>query len=647
MTPETQTSRTGMAWFRNLRLFWKLLLPFLLLMLLIGMSGAFFIVRDLSSRARAALNQDLLRQSVDVELLVRDQELYLVESQRYAANLQRMPEAVRDRNASQVDELLRSVLALRTALNLVVVTDRRGTGLVEVTRPNAEDAAFTTGHGGHWGDNPFVAEVLRGTVDKAGDKRSALIRVGHETLLATVGPVRAPAIVGAAIVGVRLDKLASEASGRLAGAGIRMFDTEGTLLAASGPVVEHASTAAMRSARPLRRTERTATEDVSTIYSPLEARGQRIGTIAVSLPLRPAFASVRGTGLRLVLILSAAMALAVAGLGTLLSRYILAQMRRLVETNRALGKGDLSVRAPVLGDDEVGELARGFNQMAEQLEASYSDLEMRVAQRTEELERLNKEVTEAAKARSEFFTAMSHEFRTPLFAINGHADLMLDPDFMPKDRKGKAELGKTIRDFAQTIKQSGEHVLELVNAILDLAKFESGRMEMNLEEIRLPDVVREIKGTVEPLARRSELSVTFDVPESLPAIAADPTRMREILLNLVSNAIKYTPSGGVIHLGASANNGVVEVAVADTGVGIPPDARDRVFEPFYQVKGTKAQRGQASSGLGLALTKRLVEAHGGKISFDSEVGKGTTFRFTMRVAGEKKARTRSSRRLIR
>jgi signal transduction histidine kinase len=245
--------------------------------------------------------------------------------------------------------------------------------------------------------------------------------------------------------------------------------------------------------------------------------------------------------------------------------------------------------------------------------------------RTEELQRLYQEVVKTSEARSQFFAAVSHEFRTPLFAIIGNADLMLEMGVDPEDGGWK--------EFPQTIKGQGEHLLGLVNEILDLAKFESGRMEVEFEDVSLPDVVRELHGTIVPLARRSELSVEIEVPENLPMVRADRTRLRQIILNLASNAIKYTPAGGQVRLFAAHGDGRVEVSVADTGVGIPKEAAENLFEPFYQVKGTKAQKGQASTGLGLALTKRLVEAHNGEIWFTSEPGVGTTFSFSLMPAG--------------
>jgi two-component system phosphate regulon sensor histidine kinase PhoR len=128
------------------------------------------------------------------------------------------------------------------------------------------------------------------------------------------------------------------------------------------------------------------------------------------------------------------------------------------------------------------------------------------------------------------------------------------------------------------------------------------------------------------------------VPPDLPAVRADRQRLREVIVNLVDNAAKYTPEGGSVDLSAAARNGSVVVSVKDTGVGIPPESGEFIFEPFYRVRGTRAQQGQASSGLGLALAKRVVEAQGGTISFESKVGKGTTFTFTLELAKRRRKR---------
>jgi two-component system sensor histidine kinase/response regulator len=319
---------------------------------------------------------------------------------------------------------------------------------------------------------------------------------------------------------------------------------------------------------------------------------------------------------------------AIVGFGVLVSRYILRTVEPLVETNRALGQGDLSVRAPVRSGDELGELAEGFNLMAEQLQASYEDLERRVAQRTEELQRLYAENVKAGEARSQFFATVSHEFRTPLFAILANAELLTDPELRPETPEEAAE-------FASTIETSAKTLLERVNELLDLAKSESTGVELETTTTEMAEVWGDIAPSVRALARAGHLTVTESVPAELPAVRADAVRLRQILLNLTSNAVKYTPAGGRIAVSAAVDNGMLQVAVADTGTGIPKRVGDKVFEPYYRVKGSRAQGSWASTGLGLALTKRLVEAHGGKIWFESKPKHGTTFFFTLPLANVK------------
>ncbi len=428
--------------------------------------------------------------------------------------------------------------------------------------------------------------------------------------------------VGVAVVGIGADELAAEAATKLATAapdsrsGVTFYDAAGRLVASTG--LDGASQAGTDLSRAglVRRTGRSGAQEIATLFAPLDVQGIRQGTIAVSAPTAKAFASVRGAGVRLALVLLAGL-VGIVAIGIVLTRFILSQVRPLVATNRALGSGDLSARAPVLGRDELGELALGVNQMAEQLEANVETLELRVQQRTEEVRRLLRE-------RTEFFAALSHEFRTPLAVILRQADLLLDP------RTKKT--GRWASQSGSMLKDSGQQLLLLINDILDLAKAEAGGLDVNLEEVRLAEAVNDLRRTISGLAKGSGLSMSIKVPTDLPAVRADRARLREIILNLVDNAVKYTPEGGRVELSAAARNGNVVVSVSDTGVGIPAEARENMFEPFYRVKGIAAQRGQASSGLGLALTRRLVEAQGGKINYESETGAGSTFTFTLTLA---------------
>lgn len=614
-----QGAGPGTHGFRSLPLFWKLLIPFLALIVFVGAFGAFLIVRDLSSRARANVHQDLLQASLSARGTFKDRELYLLESANFAANLDGMAKRVRAHDSVAATELLESVLALKSDLNLLVVTDRRGVGLIEFSR-TGPGSSIQRGAATRWARTPFIAKTLQ---DPDAAKTSGFLRLGNRRLLAIATPICADPgncrTAGVAIVGIATDLLAKEAAGQ-ADPGtepiVTIYDERGQALAGSAKSPETTSIR-VQGDDLVRRTEEIGAREFFTLYAPLELQGRRRGMVAVSLSPEAELAAVRGAGMRLAVFLLIAMA-GIVGIGALLSRGILAQLRPLLATNRALGKGELSARVPVVSDDELGELARGVNEMAEQLQASYETLEMRVDERTEEVQRLLKE-------RTEFFASLSHELRTPLAIILGQAQMMRDSSF-PKRNGWAKQSGHTIEDSARQL-------LSLVNDILDLARAEAGSIEVNPEDVNLVEFVDDMRQTIVGLVRGKGLEVTFDVAKDLPKVRADRIRLRQVILNLVDNAVKYTPVGGKVELGAVAKPDVVEVTISDTGVGIPPEAGDLIFEPFFRVKGTRSQRGEASTGLGLALTRRLVEAQGGTIGYESEPGVGTTVTFTVQIAG--------------
>jgi signal transduction histidine kinase len=606
--------------FRSLPLFWKLLIPFLALIVFVGAFGAFLIVRDLSSRARANVHQDLLQASLSARAILKDRELYLLESANFAANLDGMAKRVRTNDSAAVTQLLESVLALKGDLNLLVVTDRNGVGLVEFSR-DGSGRSVQRGAATRWAGTPFIAKALERT---DATKAVGFLKLGAKTLLAIATPICADPsdcrTAGVAIVGIRSDLLAAEAVGESDPGTepiVTIYDAQGQRIAGSA-TTPRTTSIDVEGDELVRRSEEIGRREFFTLYASLELQGRQRGMVAVSLSPEAELAAVRGAGTRLAVFLLIAMA-GIVGIGALLSRFILAQLKPLLATNRALGQGELSARAPVVSDDELGELARGVNEMAEQLQASYETLEMRVDERTEEVQRLLKE-------RTEFFASLSHELRTPLAIILGQAKMMRDSSF-PKRNGWAKQSGHTIEDSAQQL-------LSLVNDILDLARAEAGSIDVNPEDVNLAEVVDDMRQTVVGLVRGKGLEVTFDVRPDLPKVRADQIRLRQIILNLIDNAVKYTPVDGKVDLRAVARSDVVEVSVSDTGVGIPPEAGDLIFEPFFRVKGTRSQRGEASTGLGLALTRRLVEAQGGSIDYQSEPGVGTTVRFTVPIAGE-------------
>jgi signal transduction histidine kinase len=365
-----------------------------------------------------------------------------------------------------------------------------------------------------------------------------------------------------------------------------------------------------------RRIEGSGRGQVAAMYGPVAFEGGTRGILAVRRTTARAYSAARRARNGLAFILLGAMALTVL-IGSGLARSILRQIRATLQTIGALGGGDLSARAPIINEDELGELARGVNTMAAQLETSYETLEQRVSERTDEVRQL-------LQQRSEFFAALSHELRTPLAVIVAQSDLLLEDGF--------ADAPGAVQETGATVRASAQQLLDAVNQILEFAKTESGDVEVDLAPVSVADTFGDLEHTVDGLVRGSGLTLEFVVADDVPLVLADASRLRAVLLNLVGNAVKYTPAGGTVTVSASKRNGSVAIEVRDTGVGVPAEVGDRIFEPFYRVRSTRTQRGEASTGLGLALTKRLVEMQHGEISYTSTPKRGTTFTVTLPLA---------------
>ena len=216
---------------------------------------------------------------------------------------------------------------------------------------------------------------------------------------------------------------------------------------------------------------------------------------------------------------------------------------------------------------------------------------------------------------------MSHELRTPLNSIIGFSELLEKPSSDPAEEM----------EFVRQINFNGRHLLQLINDLLDLAKVEAGRMTLSPVALDVAKVVEASLGAVAGMAAAKRLSLSTEVP-TLPGVRADETRLRQILYNLLSNAVKFTPDGGRIVVSADAAGQTLQIHVADTGIGITPEDQQRIFGEFEQVDSSYS-RAYQGTGLGLALTRRLVELHGGVITLQSEFGKGSVFSFTLPLGG--------------
>lgn len=258
----------------------------------------------------------------------------------------------------------------------------------------------------------------------------------------------------------------------------------------------------------------------------------------------------------------------------------------------------------------------------EQLAEYREDLERKVAERTQELEVANASLRKADRLKSEFLANMSHELRTPLNAIIGFAEILRDGIC--------GELNEDQMTSVVDIHDSGRHLLQMINDILDLSKIEAGKMELQPEEFSIARAIDDVQSIVREMVSKKRLSLQVGAPEDLPDVYADLVKFKQVMYNLLSNAVKFTPEGGSIDIHTSLDDEFL-ISVTDTGIGIDPKDQEAVFDEFKQLASDPSQR-HGGTGLGLALTRRLVELHGGTIWVESEgEGKGSRFSFTLPV----------------
>jgi GAF domain-containing protein len=275
--------------------------------------------------------------------------------------------------------------------------------------------------------------------------------------------------------------------------------------------------------------------------------------------------------------------------------------------------------ALVVHREESGEFAPEIVNLLQTF-ATQSALAIQNARLFREIEDKGRQLEAASRHKSEFLANMSHELRTPLNAITGFSEVLLERMF--------GEINPKQTEYLQDILSSGRHLLSLINDILDLSKIEAGRMELTLAQFHLPLALDNAITLVKERAARHGIALDIDIDPGLGEFMGDERKIKQVLLNLLSNAVKFTPEGGRIGVKAMRSDGTVEIAVSDTGIGIAPKDQKAIFEEFRQVGSDEARKVEGT-GLGLTLTKKFVEMHGGRIWVESEVGKGSTFTFTL------------------
>jgi signal transduction histidine kinase len=312
----------------------------------------------------------------------------------------------------------------------------------------------------------------------------------------------------------------------------------------------------------------------------------------------------------------------------LLVRRLVRPIESIQAAAAKIGSGALDERIDAARRDELGAVAEEFNRMAERLQESHAALEQKVEERTRELQKAldeladkSRELEVASRHKSEFLASMSHELRTPLNAIVGFSQVLQQKLF--------GEVNEKQAEYLDDILSSANHLLSLINDILDLSKVESGQVELERDSFSLREALERGVVMIRERATKNGVGLQLELDPRVELVDGDERRIRQVVFNLLSNAVKFTPKGGHVEVSATRQDGEVIVAVADTGPGIAPQDQARIFEEFQQTDAGAEHR--EGTGLGLALSKSLVELHGGRIWVESELGKGSTFIFTIPV----------------
>jgi len=315
------------------------------------------------------------------------------------------------------------------------------------------------------------------------------------------------------------------------------------------------------------------------------------------------------------------------------SRRITRPIKQLTDQATRIADGYLDQVIPVNSRDEIGQLAVSFNDMARSLKGNINEkelvlaqlrelnqtLEDRIHQRTAKIEAINVQLQDATRHKSEFLANVNHELRTPVSAIIGYARLVL--------RRTEGQISQLERENLQKLLNTSEHLLGVINGLLDLAKIEAGRMELRMEPVRIDELIQGAFSTVEPMLKEGHVQLIHEIAPGTPTLNTDRDKLRQVILNLVGNAVKFTEEGK-IKISTSQQDGSLKLVVSDTGIGIEKGELNHIFEEFRQGE-MPSSKNYGGTGLGLAFVKKFVNLLGGDIGVESEVGKGSTFTVTL------------------
>jgi signal transduction histidine kinase len=556
-------------------------------------------------------------------LVSADYDRLIEDARRLLVNLARIP-VLRDRNRAACNELFADLLTRHSSYANFGVIGTDG---------NAFCSALPMTDPVYLGDRIYFRRAL-----EARDFAIGEYQVGRITRMATVnfgypvlddaGHVRA--VVYAALDLAWLNKLARQA-GLPPRTMLTVIDRNGTILSrypdegewVGKLIPERLVLNAILTQQGNGTTEAAGADGIARLFSfaPFGGAAQSVDAyVSVGIPAAVAFAGVNQILARNIamLVLVAGLALAAAWVGGNL--FIVRQVRALVGATKRIAAGELGARTGLpQGQGELSQLASAFDQMAESLERAHERrlMEEELRRKNYQLEQQNLAIQEANRLKTEFVSMVSHELRTPLTSIQGYAELLLEDK----------EIGEE-RESLTIVRKNADRLLGLINDLLDLSRIEAGRLDLQRTSLDLARLIPEVAGSLRPLIEGKRQRLRFEFGDALPPVWADQDRVTQILTNLISNAHKYTLVEGSITVAARRDDGFVRVDVSDTGIGLSPEDQAQLFTKFFRAHDRSPHAGRGT-GLGLVITRSLVELHGGRITVSSAPGQGSTFSFSL------------------
>ncbi len=571
---------------------------------------------------KARVQEQALRLS---RLVSADHERLIEDARQLLVTLARLP-AVRERNRAACNALFADLLTQHSSYANLGVIDADGnlfcSALPMTGRVYAGDRAY-------FRRARETRDFAIGEYQVGRITGKATVNFGHP-VLDDAGHV--PAVVFAALDLAWLNELAGQA-GLPPGSLLTVIDRQGTILSrypdqewVGRPVPESLVFKAILAQQGSGTTEAPGADGIPRLFSfaPFGGAPQSADAyVSVGIPAAVAFAGANRILARNLVTLGgvAILALVAAWVGGHV--FIVRQVRALVGATERLSAGELGARTGLSpGQGELSQLASAFDQMAESLQRGHELrlLEEELRRKNYELEQQNRAIQEANRLKSEFVSMVSHELRTPLTSIQGYAELLLD---------GEGIAGEP-RESLAIVKKNADRLLGLINDLLDLSRMEAGRIDLHRTSLDLARLIREVAGSLRPLIEAKRQRLRLDLGDALPAVWADGDRVTQILTNLISNANKYTPAEGSITVVARREDGFLRVDVSDTGIGLSPEDQAQLFTRFFRARDPSPQAA-GGTGLGLVITRLLVELHGGQITVSSAPGQGSTFTFSLPV----------------